>query len=214
MPVKHSSILLLILFFFLSQSFLCQKHVFYLHGRIVELQGSSAFDSINGYGAYKYTDILDSLKKAGLVVHSEARSKNTDVSLYAQKIKNQIDSLISLGIKPENITVIGASKGSYIAMLTSSYCKNSNLNFVFMAACNPNITREIPDLEFYGNVLSIYEKTDALGSSCISVKIKSKHLGHYKELEINTGLKHGFLYKPIPQWLQPAISWAKGNYNQ
>jgi hypothetical protein len=35
---------------------------------------------------------------------------------------------------------------------------------------------------------------------------------HYKEIELNTGLKHGYIYKPLPEWMNPAIKWAKGNY--
>ncbi|MBL7932129.1 MAG: alpha/beta hydrolase [Bacteroidia bacterium] len=213
MLVRLRFISLITLLFLFSSRYWAQRHVFYLHGRIVEIQGARAVDSTNGYVAYKYDDIIDSLKKAGFIVHSEVRAKNTNAGEYAGKIKKQVDSLLKKGVNPQDITVVGASKGSYIAMLVSSYCKNSDLNFVFMASCHPDITKEIPDLEFYGNVLSIYEKSDIIGSSCVSVKNKSKHLGHYKELEINTGLRHGFLYKPIPQWLHPCISWAKGNYN-
>lgn len=190
-----------------------QKYVFYLHGRIIENQGPRAVDSVNGFGAYRYFDILDSLRQRKFIVLSEARSKNTDSETYAFKIKKQIDSLLRLGIAADHITVIGASKGSGIAMFVSSYAKNKDLNFVLMAGCGDNLLQEHPKLELYGNILSIYEKSDGVfAQSCIQLRNRSAHINHYKETEINTGLRHGFLYRPIPEWLYPAIRWANGDY--
>lgn len=202
---------LFVLFFSLG-IFCCaaQNYIFYLHGRIVEIQGAKAVDEVNGYGAYKYNEILDSLRKNKTIVISEVRPKDTDVKLYALKVKVQIDSLLKLGIPPERITVIGASKGSAIAMYTSSLLKNKSVNFVFMAACYP--TDNASDLNFYGNILSIYEKSDGAGS-CLSLKNKSTGINHYKEIELNTGMRHGFLYKPLNEWIVPAKQWAAGNYN-
>lgn len=184
-----------------------------MHGRIVELQGANAYDSLQGYGAYQYNAILDSLRKAGFNVHSEVRAANTDISDYARKIKTEIETLISTSVKASDITVIGASKGAMIAMSVSFFCKNENLNFVFMGACNGNIRREFPEMEFYGNVLSIYEKSDTIGGSCESLKNESKHLRHYKEVELKTGRKHGFIYKPLAEWLTPTVLWANGIFN-
>src|SRR5438034_11753080 len=97
-----------------------QRYLFYLHGRIVEDQGTNAVDTIRGFGPYRYQAIVDSLRKRNFVVISEVRQKNTDVEQYAGKVKTQIDSLLHTGIAPANITVVGASKGAAIAMLTSS----------------------------------------------------------------------------------------------
>lgn len=185
-----------------------QKHVFYLHGRIVELQGLEAYDS--EYGKYDYKAIIDTLQKAGFVVHSEIRPPSTEVNQYAAKIKLQIDSLLANKVNASDITVIGASKGSMIAMLASALCKNDQLNFVFMAACNPYLAKDLPNLEFYGNVLSIFEKSDVFGSSCLALKEKSTHVRNYRELQLNTGLKHGFIYRPLAAWMEPACAWARG----
>jgi len=187
-----------------------QNYIFYLHGKIIENQGPEAIDKTNGFGAYKYYDILDSLKKGGAVVISEARAKDTQVKEYARHVKKQIDSLIKKGVDPGHITVIGASKGAAIAMHVSTYMKNRSVNYVFMAACYADDTN--PDLDFYGNILSIYEKSDVAGS-CQQLKKKAKGINHYKEIEINTGLKHGFLYRPLPEWIHPAREWANGIYN-
>ena len=45
-------------------------------------------------------------------------------------------------------------------------------------------------MNLHGNVLSIYERSDLAGS-CRRVRDDATGLGHYKEVEINTGLKHG-----------------------
>jgi len=208
-PAQQKKTLLLVVILCASTSF-SQNYIFYLHGRIIEVQGANAVDQVNGYGAYKYNDILDSLKKNNTLVISEVRSKDTQVKDYALKVKKQIDSLLKKGVKPEDITVIGASKGSLIAMYVSSYLKNKSVNFVFMAACYTDDND--PEINFYGNILSIYEKSDAAGS-CGTIKSHSSGVNHYKELEINTGLKHGFLYKPIREWIVPARQWAHEQYD-
>ncbi|MCD6019632.1 MAG: hypothetical protein K0S53_2753 [Bacteroidetes bacterium] len=191
-----------------------QNVVFYLHGKIVENKGPNAVDSINGYGAYKYFDILDSLKKRNFTVMSEVRKANTNVTSYAQIVAGQIDSLLKRHIQPQHITVIGASKGSIIAMYVSTYVKNKDVNYVFMGACDDEIYSQRSDILFYGNILSIYEKSDSLnGVSCHKFRDRSKAMPQYKEIELNTGLRHGFIYKPIREWLEPATSWANGNYN-
>ncbi len=205
--VKKCSLLILLWLSFNKS--LAQTYLFYLHGKIVENQGAKAIDQVNGYGSYEYDAILDSLKKDGNKVLSDIRPKDTEVKIYALKIKNQIDSLLKLGIKAEQITVIGASKGALIAMYVSTYLKNSSVNFVFMAACYG--TSFEPDLNCYGNVLSIYEESDAAGS-CAELKLHSKGIGHYKEIQVHTGRKHGFLYKPLTEWIKPSLQWAKGNY--
>lgn len=203
----------LLLFLFLNLKVcLAQSYIFYLHGRIIENQGPNAVEKVNGYGAYLYYDILDSLKQKKFTVISEVRPVNTDVKVYALKVKNQIDSLLKRGIKAENITVIGASKGSYIAMYVSTYAKNKALNFVFMAACGDQVSESEKDIDFYGNILSIYEKSDGPGS-CMALKKQSKGIQHFKEVELTTGLKHGFLYKPLKVWVQPALNWADHKYD-
>jgi hypothetical protein len=189
-----------------------QYYVFYLHGRIVETKGPNAVDSINGFGKYHYYPILDSLRNHGkFTVISEVRGKNTDVKMYAKKVCRQIDSLIFLKVDPSKITVIGASKGSRIAMYVSTYLSNKSVNYVFMAACDEGLPDSDPELSVTGNVLSIYEKSDFAGS-CRKLKDRSPKLVHYKEIEINTGLRHGFLYRPLSEWVQPARKWATGDY--
>jgi hypothetical protein len=189
-----------------------QKYVFYLHGMVAE--GNCEHPSSNIYGEFKYREIIAAFRDEKFTVLTECRPANTDVKQYAHKVAAQVDSLIKAGVKPASITVIGASKGSMIAMYVSTFLKNARLNFVFMSCCSDAVFSSHPDIAFYGNVLSIYEKSDDMAGSCLACKEKSTHamVPHYKEIALNTGLKHGYLYRPLPEWVAPAAKWAKGSY--
>ena len=192
--------------------FCSQRYLFYLHGRIIEDQGIHAVDTVHGYGAYQYEDILKAFRNAGFTVISDVRSKDVHPGFYQHKVENQIDSLIGTGVKPNDITVVGASKGAIISMFISSDLKNKDLNFVFLAGCDDDILHRFPEIQFCGNILSIYEKSDTEQSCARFKENTSLTIPHYKEIELNTGLKHGFLFKALPEWIDPAINWANNNY--
>jgi hypothetical protein len=186
------------------------KYIFYLHNRFFEEAGVKGVHP--QYGAADYNDLVKAFRQASFTVISELRKRNTDANTYAEKIVKQVDSLLQSGIKPGDITVIGASKGAYIAMRVSALLKNKQLNFVFIGICSDEIMADT-SLLFYGNILSIYEKSDDLGQSCGKLRqLSTAGLGHYKEIALHTGLKHGFLYKPLDEWVKPSIRWANGQY--
>jgi hypothetical protein len=202
----------LVIFFLLCAGLLPaqERYIFFLHNRFLE--EATLEDAHPEYGKCEYREIIAAFKKAGFTVLSEIRPRNTNVQPYAGKIAAKVDSLLAKGIKPGNITVIGTSKGGFIAQHVSSKLNNPQLNFVFIGSCSDN--GQGSSLNFSGNILSIYEKSDAIGTSCVPMKNKSiQNVSHFKELELNTGLRHGFLFKASPQWIDPCINWAKGNYN-
>lgn len=191
-----------------------QRYLFYLHGKIVEDQGAHAVDTVYGFGAYEYDNILDAFRTANFEVLSELREKDTDPVAYARKISGEVDHLLHNGVQPVHITIVGASKGAIIAMLASSFLKNKDLNFVLIAGCMDGILQQFPGIQFCGNILSIYESSDHMGKSCSEIKSQtSLAMPHYKEIELHTGLGHGFLYKPLAEWVAPAIRWAGNNYS-
>jgi len=182
------------------------KHIFYLHGRIIEVQGVNAISE--KFGKYQYHEIIDSLKSFEGVLYNEIRTENTDFENFSLKISNQIDSLISLGTKPNKITIIGASKGAVIAMNISNQ-NNHEINYVLLGANNAYIEQE-NDWNLHGNILGIYEKSDSLAGRDYSYWIeKSTNANRFEQLQINTGLGHGFLYKPLLDWLEPARNWLE-----
>ena len=182
------------------------KYLFYLHGRIVEIKGIRPISEI--FGAYEYEKILEALKDRGFMVISEARGRNTHAGQYAQKVVSQINRLLEAGVPPANITVVGASKGAFIAMMVSTMLQNKEVNFVFLAGCADDIRKF--DLNFYGNILSIYDEKDQLVGSCQSFFTQSTGISRHKEIKLKVGTGHGIVYKPLKEWIDPVVEWAEG----
>lgn len=189
-----------------------QRYIFFLHNKFVEENDLNTPHL--EYGKAEYNEILASYRKDNFIVLSEKRSKNTNAAEYAKKIVKQINKLIKKGISPNKITVIGTSKGGYIAQYVSTYLANPDVNFVFIGCFRDIDIEEIPDINFCGNILTIYEKSDIYGVDAIKRKETSKlKINHFKQIELNTNLKHGFLFKALDEWIAPSKKWANGNYD-
>ena len=202
-----------ILLFLVTCSLFCaaQDYIFFLHNKFAEDHPLN--ESHPEYGKTEYLEVLSEFKHAGFQVVSEKRPPNTDVGTYTKRVVWQIDSLFKLGVKPDHITVIGTSKAGYIAQYVSSTLKNPDLNFVFIGCYRDKDLTTFPGINFCGSILTIYERSDEYGVSAIKRKETSNlKIPHFKEIELNTGLKHGFLFKPMPQWIEPCIKWARRNY--
>ncbi|APS40809.1 alpha/beta hydrolase [Salegentibacter sp. T436] len=208
--------LLLIGILFCSSLYACgqsnqDRFIFFLHNRFLEENGLD--ESHPEFGRTEYKEILEEFEKTGFKVISEKRNGNVNSRDYAFEIVTQIESLISNGTDPEKITVVGTSKGGYIAQYVSTFADNPNLNFVFVASFRNTDLEAISEINYCGNILTIYEKTDPFGVSAIKRKENSNcKIRHFKEVELNTGLGHGFLFKPLKEWIKPTMEWAKGNY--
>jgi hypothetical protein len=165
------------------------------------------------YGKYKYEEILKSLAEDGINVISEPRPKDTDAADYAKKVTSQIDSLLLLGVLPNNITVIGASKGGAIAVMISNLLKKDNVKYVIMAICNEEMGKIWKEngVKLHGRVLYIFDTKDEIAGSCKNYMdiLKSDGLKEYKEIEVTLGLGHGLLYSPLKEWVNPALEWVR-----
>lgn len=189
-----------------------QRYVFFFHNKFVE---ENALDVAHPeYGKAEYNEILASFRKDNFIVFSEIRKKNTNAADYAEKIVKQIKKLIKKGVSPNKITVIGTSKGGYIAQYISTYLANPDVNFVFIGCFRDIDIEEIPDINYCGNILMIYEESDVLGVDATKRKETSKlKINHFKQIELHTNLKHGFLYKASDNWITPSKKWANGDYD-
>jgi hypothetical protein len=184
------------------------KYIFYIHPKIIEEQGVDGVSK--EYGKYEYKKILHALSNAGFVVISEPRPKNTNSEKYADKVVAQIDSLFKAKVAPENITVVGASKGAWIAIIVSSKLKNHKLNYVLMGICDDEYDYSLDMFKICGNILSIYERSDQLGGTCVKLISGNRDcIVRTKEIELNLGNGHGFIFKPYDEWIIPVIAWAK-----
>lgn len=189
-----------------------EKFIFFLHNRFLETHELNELHP--EFGRTEYKEIIAEFEKNDFKVISEQRNGNVNAREYAIGIVTQIDSLIKNGIEPNKITVVGTSKGGYIAQYISTLANKPNLNFVFIASFRNDDIANIPEINYCGNILTIYEKSDSFGVSALQRKKTSTcEIKHFKEIELNTGMGHGFLFKPLKEWIEPTIKWANGNYN-
>ncbi len=200
-------ILFTLILIFTAVTLNAKSYMFFLHNRFLEEQGLEGVHP--EYGKVEYNEILTKFKNAGFEVVSEIRPKDADVQEYVAKVSAQIKELIALGVKPSDIIVVGTSKGGYIAKGVSAFLKNKYVNFVFIGCCNQEGSTN--KVEYYGNILSIYDISDEIGTSCLMNKeqFQKKNMPHSKEIKLKTGLKHGFLFKALPEWIKPTINWSK-----
>lgn len=182
------------------------RYLFFLHNAYLEMFGPES--AHKEYGKVEYAQVLDYFRKQGFVVMSEIRARGTDGEAYSVKIAGQIDSLLHAGAMAEDITVVGTSKGGYIAQLVCGKVHNPRVSYVFIGSCDGQIG--IEGVIYTGRVLSVFESSDGVGRSCKGIKTEEKNrLTEYREIELNTGLKHGFLFKALPEWMEPTARWAR-----
>lgn len=211
LPSLLKQFVVCLVFVGLPSSLMAQRYVFFLHNRFLEEHELAAAEPT--YGRAEYTEIIRAFQEAGFKVISEKRSANTNVNQYAHKVSQQIDSLLRKGVQPNHITIIGTSKGGYIAQHVSTLTANPALNFVFIGCFRESDLNDMPMINFCGNILTIYERSDPFGVSAIQRKSTSKlPVTRFEEIELNTNRKHGFLFHALPEWIEPSIQWANSDY--
>ncbi len=184
------------------------KIISYQHGKIVESQGVNAISPT--YGKYEYTKIIERFKKEGYGVIGTVREKDSDTEHRISRLTQQIDSLRIYGYKPENITLLGASKGAALTLYTSTRLSTTNVNIVVLGVCSEWTKKYFDDndLQLHGRIFSIYEVSDKWNQSCRLINYGTG-ITEFKELKINTNLQHGFLFKPLDEWVLPTIDWIE-----
>jgi hypothetical protein len=133
------------------------------------------------------------------------RPKDTNPRAFAKKLTANANTLIENGVKPENITFVGFSRGGAITALTSSYLASEKVNFVILAGCS-KFLKNNNDIKVVGNVFSVFETSDGVGS-CQFLIDRSKRVKAFKEISISTGKEHGAFYNPLPEWVAPVKQW-------
>lgn len=181
------------------------RYLIYLHGRIVEEKGRRPSDE--RFGTYEYQQILDSLAASGAEVISQQRLRGTDFRAFGSHVAEQVRRLFAAGVPPERITVAGFSKGGAIAMVASALLDDPRVTFVFLGSCGDWVEGR-DDVDVRGRILSIYEASDALGTSCEPLFAQASQPGEHREVRIATGAGHGAFYRPRPEWLAPLLQWV------
>jgi predicted esterase len=185
------------------------RYVIYLHGKIVEDQGAQN-PTDPRFGLYDYAGILNALAVDGNQVISEVRKANTDPVEYAGHVVEQINTLLNAGVPPENISVVGFSKGGAITILVASQLNNERVKYVILAgSCQVDSLEQDKSIVFHGQVLSIYEASDEYGQSCQEIADRSPQTLVFEEIRLDTGLAHGEFYLPRNEWLLPVLDWIR-----
>lgn len=187
------------------------RHLIYLHGRIVQEQ-QSARPGSEKFGYYELEKILEAFRAKGFAVTGEIRPKNATESDAADKVVAQIRRLLDSGVPASHITVVGASMGAGIAMVASARLQNPEVRFSILGAClssNAGRIRQAEGKGLSGRILGIREASDESTKGCQPWKSPggSKTVSA-REIVLHTGLDHGFLYRPLPQWVNPTAEWA------
>lgn len=190
------------------------RYLFYLHGAWIEQHGVA--QPHPHHGRYEYQEIVQALADRGFVVISERRTNPVHPVSYAQRVADQVRTLVARGVPPARITVAGHSKGGHMAMLVASQVQEPALRVVVMAGCGA------PGAEFRrsyapflatraasmaGWILSLYDAADREAGSCQEAFDRAPAV-RSQERMFRTGKGHGLFYAPEPLWLDEVARWA------
>ena len=133
------------------------------------------------------------------------RPKNADFNEYVETLKSWVKRLLDAGVKPSRISLVGFSMGGQTTSYASSDLASVGINTALLAICKDGDFERDPPLILGGNLLSIYETSDELGS-CAKLAARS-HLKSFKEVATSTGKGHGTFFQPRAEWLRPLKAW-------
>jgi len=188
------------------------RHLIYLHGRIVQEQ-QSARPKHPDFGYYELDQIVETFEKRGFSVTDGIRPKAATLDESAAKVVDQVRTLLASGVPASRIAVVGGSMGAAIALRASLRLQNPAVSFSVLGAC---MSQSVPQLlsEYgqrpAGRILAIREKSDETSEPCPpwSDDARSRTTLSVRELVLETGLRHGFLYRPLPEWVEPVVEWS------
>jgi hypothetical protein len=103
--------------------------------------------------------------------------------------------------------------GAEVALLASAKLHEPELRFALLGAC---LSLSVPELwaergrRPAGHLLAIREKSDETTEPCPAWTDAAGPRGRLevRELLLDTGLRHGFLFRPLPEWVDPVVEWA------
>jgi hypothetical protein len=180
------------------------RYLIYLHGRIVELQGRAAASP--EFGSYEYDAILQALAAGGQNVVSELRGPSTGFE-YATRVAAQVRKLMGAGVPPDHVSVLGFSKGGYLARAAAAELGDSNVRFVVLAGCPKQASELEPWVaRMKGRMLSVYDAPDTIAGSCQTAFQRAPGVAG-RELVLTLGKGHGAFYAPRKEWLGPVLEW-------
>lgn len=186
------------------------RHLIYLHGRIIQDQQNRRPEHPQ-HGPYELDAIAEMFRSRGFIVSAEMRPKEISVGDAADVVVRQVRQLLSSGVPPERITVAGASMGASIAMRAAARLAHPEVRFALIAPCFVRSAETVFKEEGAypsGRILAVREESDVPSATCTG-EPGSRPSVQFREVVLNTGLAHGFLYRPLPEWVEPVVKWAR-----
>ena len=185
------------------------KYIIYLHGVGVERLGIDRAEE-------DYRGILKALQGRGFTVISEVRSYETKPNEYGKKVAGQVKALRTKGVPPENITVVGFSKGALITLMAAAAGDNPKVHYVVLAGCNKKgkgdydayANNVAPKMK--GHILSMYDAADSNFGTCQDFFAAAGDKVTGKEIKFKTGQGHGLFRNAVDLWMGPLTDWASG----
>lgn len=185
------------------------EYIFYVHGRIIENEGVEAVSS--KFGAYQFGAITSQLTGKGR--HVIAKVRGPGRLEYVDELTADITRLLNTGVPPQNITVVGFSKGAYMTLQAAKALENPDISYAVLAGCVAGVVsgkdRSADGLQ--GRVLSMVDASDDLGFSCVTLFARNAHLKDPVDVVFETGLAHGLFYAANPVWLDPLLEWIEAD---
>ncbi len=183
-----------------------ERYVIFSHGLIAE--GDDPKPLSPKYGVYDFPRIKEALfRGGGFNLIAVQRKKGVALENHVNQLESWAHRLLDAGVKPSRVTLVGFSRGGQITALASSHLASEGINTAILAICSDGdfAVDSGPPLILGGNLLSMYETSDELGS-CSKLADRS-HLESFKEVAISTGKAHGAFFEPRSEWIGPLKTW-------
>ena len=183
------------------------RYLFYLHGRIIEVQGPKAVSP--EFGRYEYQQILETFADRGFVVVAEVREDGAGQE-FVEATARQVRRLLDAGVPARNITVVGFSKGGDMALGVAAVVASEQVGYAILAGCGSDpgrVARLGPRIQ--GRFLSLLDRSDRFSPSCAPLFAAAAQVREKNQHVFETGLDHSLFYEPRPEWVDRVVDWAR-----
>lgn len=181
-------------------------YLIYAHGAIVETGGRRP--SHPARGIYEYDAILAAFADAGFTVISEQRPAQAKPTEWGPRIANQVRTLLAAGVPPDQVAVVGFSKGAAIVARAASALGRDDIPFVLLAGCGPWV-EQADAVVPRGRLLSVREASDDSVGSCETLFARAPVTSVTSERILELGGGHGAFYTPSSGWFETAVAWIR-----
>jgi hypothetical protein len=183
------------------------RYLFYLHGRIIEVQGPEAVSP--DFGRYEYRRLLETFAEHGFVVVAEVREDGAGAA-FVESTARQVRGLLDAGVPADHVAVVGFSKGGFLALGVAAAVATDDVRYAVLAGCSADpdwAARRGPGLR--GRFLSLRDRSDRFDPSCALLFEHAPRVRDRSEHVFETGLDHGLFYRPRDDWMDHLIAWLR-----